>query len=66
MFLVFGINFPFPAGFQGKLGFSFGKNGFSFWFQFLPIREGVGVYLPPLRMAQNRGEKIIMLLWMMV
>ena len=37
----------FSAGFQGKSGFSFGRSGFSFWFQFLPKR-GVGVFLPPL------------------
>ena len=44
MVLVFGFGFPFSAGFQGKSGFSFGKSGFSFWFQFLPKRRGWGIF----------------------
>ena len=43
MVLVFSFSFPFPAGFQGKSGFSFGRSGFSFWFQFLPERRGWGI-----------------------
>ena len=44
-FLVFGsVSLPFSAGFQGKSGFSFGKSGFSFWFQFWPGRRGWGIF----------------------
>ena len=55
MVLVFGFSFPFLLGFQGKSGFSFGKSGFSFWFQFCP-REGVGVFSPPLNLECFEGS----------
>ena len=34
-----------------------GKSGFSFWFQFC-LREGVGVFLPPLKTAHLSGTSV--------
>ena len=51
--LVVGCNFPFSAGFQGKmLVLVSGKTGSSFWFQFWALEQGVGVPKGP-RRAKN-------------
>ena len=56
MVLDFDFSFPFLPVSKENVFLVSGKSGFSFWFQFC-LREGDGVFLPPLTFPQQNFEE---------